>query len=173
MAKQRMGEMLGSAVAGLGAVAGLTQAAEKATGQALEQAADRAMEAPGLGRTAGAMARVLSGSAADRVAAAARRSAAVGAVIDGVRSGLVVRSAYERGDINARQAAVRVAIGAGTGAIAAGAGVAIGAGAVAVLGGLGAPAIFVVGAAGSVGARRALGWLFSDDAPATDRAPRA
>lgn len=144
------------------AVAGLTHAAEQATGKALERAADTAMK-PGLRRTAGAVVDVVGGKATDRITAAARRSAAAGAVIDGVRSVLEVRGAHERGDITTRQAVVRVAIGAGTGALAAGAGVAIGAGAVAVLGGLGAPAVFVVGAAGSMGTRRAFRWLFSSD----------
>ncbi len=142
-----------------GAIERLSQAAQGAASQAVEQAADQVMK-PGLRGTASAMARVAVGSTTDQIYAAAGRSAGLGAVIDGVSGGLDASRAYQQGEITGRQAAVRVALDAATGAVAAGAGVALGAGAVAVLGGLGAPALFVVGAAGSLGTKRALRWLF-------------
>lgn len=141
------------------AIGRLSQAAEGAAGQAVEQVADGMMK-PGFRGTAGAMVRVASGSAADQFYTAARRSAGVGALIDGVSSGIDAAQAYQQGEITGRQAAVRVALDAATGAVAAGAGVALGAGAIAVLGGLSAPALFVVGATGAIGTKRAMRWLF-------------
>ncbi|MCU0654638.1 MAG: hypothetical protein MUF64_04900 [Polyangiaceae bacterium] len=141
-----------------GAIDRLSHAAEGAAGQAVEQAA-QALQ-PGLRTTAGAVVRVVSGSATDQFYGAARRAAGVGALLDGVSSGIDASRAYQQGEISARQALVRVALDASTGAIAAGAGVAVGAGAIAVLGGLSAPALFVVGAAGATGAKRGLRWLF-------------
>jgi hypothetical protein len=137
----------------------ISRAAEGAAGQAVTQVADQAMR-PGFRGAAGAAVRVATGSAADQLSTAARRAAGAGALIDGVVSGIDATRAYQQGEITGRQVVVRVALDAATGAIAAGAGVALGAGAITVLGGLSAPALFVVGATGSLGAKRALRWLF-------------
>lgn len=152
------GKMLASTPVA-GAIERISQAAEGAAGQAVEQVADQVMAPTGQG-TAGAVVRVLSGSAADQFYTAARRAAGVGALIDGINSGIDATQAYQQGEITGRQAVVRVTLDAATGAVAASAGVALGAGAIAVLGGLSAPALFVVGATGAIGTKRALRWLF-------------
>lgn len=142
-----------------GAIGRISHAAEGAARRVMMQVADQPMK-PGFRRAAGSMVRVATGSTVDQFSAAARRAAGAGALIDGIASGIDATRAYQQGEITGRQVVVRIALDATTGAIAAGAGVALGACAVIVLGGLSAPALFVVGATGSLGAKQALRWLF-------------
>lgn len=104
----------------------------------------------------GALAKTVARAAGREVAKGVGRAAAVGLVLDGVIGGAEAIVAYRRGRITRREAYVHTATEALTGAAATGAGVALAAGAVAVTGGLGAPVVFAVAAAGAIGTKRLL-----------------
>jgi hypothetical protein len=100
--------------------------------------------------------RQLAMTASKQILKGAGKAAGVGLVVDGVFGGIQAASAYRKGEMTGRQAAVHVVREASTGAVATGFGVAVAAGLVAVTGGLGAPVVFAVGAGSSIGAKQLL-----------------
>jgi len=81
------------------------------------------------------------------------RAAGVGALIDGAWGAAEAGYRYKKGTMTARQAAVHVAKEAGTGAAATAAGAAAAALVVTMTGGVAIPAVFMVGAITSIGAK--------------------
>jgi len=160
-----------------GGKAVLPAAVQRALRGAVEGEASRVLAGVGLlaGGTA-ASARMLEGGAlravAQRTAAAAGRqvlrglgaAALGGALIDGGWALVQAVRKVRRGAMTKREAATYVATEAGAGAAATAAGAAAAALLVTVTGGLAAPAVFVVGAAASLGARAGIDvWLRARD----------
>jgi hypothetical protein len=124
----------------------LPPAVQQAVRSAVERHASRLLAGAGIGESgASATVRMIEGRAAEASAQAAARQ--------------TVRAA-RRGSMTQRQAVAHVAREAGTGAAATVAGTAAAALLVAVTGGVAAPAVFVVGAAASLGAKMGLdAWI--------------
>ncbi|MBX3189144.1 MAG: hypothetical protein KF819_19130 [Labilithrix sp.] len=95
-------------------------------------------------------------AAAKEVFKGAGKAAGIGFVIDGAVATVEAASAVRAGRADRAAAAKHVAKEATTGALATGAGVLLGAGLVALTGGVATPVVFVVGALGSIGAKRFL-----------------
>jgi hypothetical protein len=161
----------------------LPPAAQQALRSAVERQAARLVAGVGLlESTASTAARVLEEGAArataqsaatQTVRAAGRQllrgmtaAAGAGALIDGGWALLQAVRGVRRGEMTRREAAAHVAREAGTGAAATAAGTAAAALVVTLTGGVAAPAVFVVGAAASLGAKMGLdAWLASPRAP--------
>jgi hypothetical protein len=84
------------------------------------------------------------------------RAAGIGALIDGAWGAAEAGYRYKKGTMTARQAALHVAKEAGTGAAATAAGAAAAALVVTMTGGVAIPAVFMVGAITSIGAKLGL-----------------
>lgn len=100
-------------------------------------------------------------TAAKEVLKGVGKAAGVGLVVDGVFGGIQAATAYRKGEMTGKQAAVHTTKEAATGALATGAGVALAAGVVALTGGIAAPVVFVIGAGGAIGAKHGLRRLLS------------
>lgn len=147
----------------------LPEVVQTAVRGAVEREASRVLTGVGLLESgASTTARMLEGRAAQAIAtqtarAAGRqllrgitRAAGAGALIDGGWALVQSIRAVQRGAMTRRQAAGHVALEASTGAAATAAGTAAAALLVTLTGGVAAPAVFVVGAAASLGAKMAL-----------------
>jgi hypothetical protein len=139
----------------------LTTAAEALSGAASGAGSGVALGAAeaastSLASTGFVASRQLAMTASKQILKGAGKAAGVGLVVDGVFGGIQAASAYRKGEMTGRQAAVHVVREASTGAVATGFGVAVAAGLVAVTGGLGAPVVFAVGAGSSIGAKQLL-----------------
>jgi len=132
-----------------GAAAVLSPAAVVATGAK----AGVKTGAAALAKTAGRQASVL---AAREVLKGAGKAAGIGFVVDGAVASFEAVVAVREGSSDRATAMKYVAKEATTGALATGAGVLLGAGLVALTGGIAAPVVFAVSAAGSIGAKRVL-----------------
>ncbi len=86
----------------------------------------------------------------------AGKAAGIGFLLDGAVASVEAAIAVRNGSTDKKTAIHYVAKEAVTGAIATGAGVLLGASLVALTGGIGAPVVFAVGAAGSIGAKSLL-----------------
>jgi len=134
--------------------AGVLESGASATVRAIE---GRAAEA-----SVQAAARQTAGAAGRRLLRGVSAAAGAGAVIDGGWALLQAVRGVRRGSMTRRQAVAHVAREAGTGAAATAAGTAAAALLVAMTGGVAAPAVFVVGAAASLGAKMGLdAWIDS------------
>jgi hypothetical protein len=151
----------------------LPAAVQQAVRGAVEKEAARVLTSVGvLPPGASAATRMLRGSATQTVVlqtarAASRQvlrnvsaAAGAGALIDGGWAAIQAVGQLRRGKITQREALTHVAREAGTGAASTAAGVAAAALLVAMTGGVAAPAVFLVGAAASLGAKVGLdAWL--------------
>lgn len=155
----------------------IRKVAERGTARALAVATSPLLEAasavPGLGRPAAtavetalapSAARAVSvqvaRTAAKQVLRGASRAAAIGFVVDGAVAGIEAVVAVRNGSTDRETAIRHVAKEAASGAVATGAGVLAGAGLVALTGGIAAPVVFAVSAAGSIGVKRVVRrWL--------------
>lgn len=157
----------------------IRKAAERGTARALAVATSPLLEAasavPGLARPAAnaveagtalapSAARAVSvqvaRTAAKQVLRGASRAAAIGFVVDGAVAGIEAVVAVRNGSTDKESAIRHVAKEAASGAVATGAGVLAGAGLVALTGGIAAPVVFAVSAAGSIGVKRVVRrWL--------------
>jgi hypothetical protein len=138
---------------------------------AVEREASRVLAAVGVagraleGQAAPAVIARTAGAAGRQLLRGIGSAAAAGAVVDG---GFALLSSLRRvraGTMTGRQAATHVARAAGTGAAATAAGTAAAALLVAVTGGVATPALFVVAAAASIGAKAGLDAWMDDAAP--------
>jgi hypothetical protein len=152
----------------------LTESAKHVLRKAAEGSAARVMTtaAEVLGPSVAASAKQLAQTSAKQAAAAVGKEAAkaagreilkgagkavgVGFVVDGAIASVEAIRAYRAGTMTRKAAIRHVATEAATGAIATGAGVALGVAFVALTGGIAAPVIFGVAAAGTISAKRAL-----------------
>lgn len=156
----------------------LPPSVQRAVRRAVERHASRLLAGAGIVESGAATVRMIEGRAAEAsVQAAAGQTAravgrqllrgtmaaaSAGAVIDGGWALLQAVRGVRRGSMTQRQAVAHVAREAGTGAAATVAGAAAAALLVAVTGGVAAPAVFVVGAAASLGAKMGLdAWIDS------------
>lgn len=127
---------------------GLTRPAAAEAGAALAPTAARAVSVQ------------VARSAARPVLRGASRAAAIGFVVDGAVAGIEAVIAVRNGTTDRDTAMRHVAKEAASGAVATGAGVLAGAALVALTGGIAAPVVFAVSAAGSIGAKRVVRrWL--------------
>jgi hypothetical protein len=152
---------------------------QRAVRGAIEREASRVLAAVGV------VERALEGGAARTAAVQGARvagrqiargigtAAAAGAVVDGGWALVQALKRVRAGTMTRRQAAAHVAREAGTGAAATAAGTAAAALLVAVTGGIATPAVFVVAAAASIGAKVGLdAWIAGRlGAPAGDKGP--
>jgi hypothetical protein len=149
----------------------LPASVQSAVRVAVEREASRVLAAVGL-LESGAATRLLESGAARAAAAQTVRAAGrqilrsvgaaagAGAVIDGGWALVQAARRVRRGSMSRREAAALVAREAATGAAATAAGATAGVLLVALTGGVAAPAVFLVGAAASVGAKAGLDrWL--------------
>ncbi len=140
LSERSAAQLLARAVPEVERLAQLRLAASARAGTALEVVAGSSRV---LGREA-------ARAAGKQVLRSAGKAAGFGLLIDGVVGGAEAILGYRRGAMSARQAWVHAGTEAATGAASAAAGVCAAAGLIAVTGGIGAPVVFAVAAAGSM-----------------------